>query len=46
MIWLQGDLNGSSAAMQALLFDQWDAAVWLLQQPGGTKLEVFTEWGK
>ena len=31
---------GSSAALQAMLWDQLDLAVWLLQQPGGARLEL------
>ena len=40
-----GELSGSSAAMQALMFRQWEAAVWLLQQPGGARLDVFADAG-
>lgn len=32
-------------AMQALKHKEFDAAVWLLQQPGGARLEVFADQG-
>ena len=41
----KGELSGSSAALQALLCGKLDAAVWLLQQPGGARLDVFADWG-
>ena len=34
------EVKGSSAALQALLWSIFDAAIWLLQQPGGARLEV------
>ncbi len=45
MIVPTGDLDGSLAGTQALMYGRWDAAVWLLQQPGGARLEFFTENG-
>ena len=41
----RGELSGSSAATQALLCGQLDAAVWLLRQPGGATLEALTNLG-
>ena len=32
-------------AMQALMHKEFDAAVWLLQQPGGARLDAFADQG-